>query len=931
MSTTFQPYLAGNATHVSHLSSPGLPAPPGGRRPQGLDALFLPRTVAVIGASERPGSVGRTVFNNLLAGSSTRRVLPINPQRPQVLGHTAYPRVGAVPEPIDLAVLVTPAPTIPGLIEECAECGIPAAIIISAGFKELGAAGEQLEQRVLATARAASLRVIGPNCLGLMNPLLGLNATFAGAQALPGKLAFLSQSGALCTAILDWSLAEQVGFSAFVSVGSMLDVGWGDLIDYFGRDPRTQSILLYMESVGDARSFLSAAREVALSKPIIVIKGGRSESASKAAASHTGALAGSDLVFDAALRRVGVLRVERIAELFSTAAVLDKQPRPRGRRLTIVTNAGGPGVLATDALAQGGGELAELAPATRAALDQLLPPHWSRGNPIDVLGDADAERYGQTLEVAARDPNTDGYLVILTPQDMTDPLGTAARLQPLARLRDKPVLASWMGGPAVEAAAARLAAASIPNFPYPDTAVRAFNYLWQYSDTLRDIYETPSLLADGLDNVEVRRMAARAVIDEAFRDQRRLLTEEQAKRLFQAYGIPVTPTRVAQRIEDAVAVAREFGFPVVLKLYSHTITHKTDVGGVRLDLTTPEAVAEAFLGIERGVRATVGAEHFQGVTVQPMVRTDGGYETILGSTLDPQFGPVLMFGAGGQLVEVFRDRAFGLPPLNATLALRMLEQTRIFRAFAGVRGRPPIDLEALQRTLINFGHLLVEQPWIAECDINPLVVSPKGVMALDARVLLHPAGTDLATLPRPAIRPYPLEFVERHTLSDGLAVTLRPIRLEDEPMMVRFHATLSDLSVRRRYFQAMGLSRRTEHDRLIRVCFNDYDRELATVAEIRDPVTGGLQIVAVGRLSRASRPGVVEFAVTVGDPWHQRGIGTRVLQHLIHIAQREGLQRIVGRVLADNYAMQALCRKVGFQLEYLPLDEEYRAELRLVG
>lgn len=889
----------------------------------------MPQSVAVIGASDRPGSVGRTVFANLLANGSSRRVLPINPKRSAILDIPAHPRVLDVAEPIDLAVIVTPAPTVPGLIEECAQKGIPAAIIISAGFKELGPEGDRLERQVLEIARAANMRLVGPNCLGLMNPLLGLNATFAGAMALPGKLAFLSQSGALCTAILDWSLAEKVGFSAFVSIGSMLDVGWGDLIDYFGRDPLTHSILLYMESVGDARSFLSAAREVALTKPIIVIKGGRTESASKAAASHTGAMAGSDLVFDAALRRVGVLRVDRIAELFSTAAVLDKQPRPKGRRLTIVTNAGGPGVLATDALVQGDGELAELAPETQQALDELLPPHWSHGNPIDVLGDAGSDRYAQTLEIAARDPNTDGYLVILTPQDMTDPQGTAERLKPLARLRDKPVLASWMGGPAVEEAVNILNAASIPNFSYPDTAVRVFNYLWQYSETLRNIYETPSLLSDGLDNVESRMTAAGAVIEEAFQAGRTLLSEEQSKRLFNAYGIPVTPTRVAHSVPEAVAAARELGFPAVLKLYSHTITHKTDVGGVRLDLASPEAVAEAFLGIERAVREHVGAEHFQGVTVQPMVRSEAGYETILGSTLDPQFGPVVMFGAGGQLVEVFRDRVFGLPPLNATLALRMLERTRIFRAFQGVRGRPPIHLEALERTLINFGNLLIEQPWIAECDINPLVVSPQGVVALDARVVLHAPDTNLRTLPRPAIRPYPLEFVERHPLANGEHVTVRPIRLEDEPMMVRFHATLSDLSVRRRYFQAMGLSHRTDHDRLIRVCFNDYDRELATVVESRDPANGGLRILGVGRLSRTGKPGVVEFAVTVGDPWHHRGVGTLLLQHLVRIAQREGLHKIIGRILADNYAMQGLCKKVGFRLEYLSRDEEYRAELRL--
>ncbi len=768
-----------------------------------LDALFEPRNVALIGASERRGSVGRTVMCNLLANPFGGCVFPINQKRKSVLGVAACPTVSALPEPVDLAVIVTPAETVPEVIEECGESGIPAAIVISAGFKELGQKGIELENRILRTARTTGMRIVGPNCVGVINPLTGLNATFAGAMARPGNVAFLSQSGALCTSILDWSLQEHVGFSAFVSLGSMIDVDWGDLIEYFGRDPRTRSILLYIESVGNARSFLSAAREAALSKPIIAIKAGRTTEAAQAAASHTGSLAGSDMAFDAALQRVGVLRVDHIAELFSMAEVFGKQPQAAGKRLTIITNAGGPGVLATDELVKGGGQLAELAPDTQAKLNEVLPEHWSHANPIDILGDANPERYAKTLEIAASDPGSDGLLVVLSPQDMTDSAQTAERLCRLASgIKNKPVLASWMGGPAVAEGIRLLNQNSIPTFAYPDMAARAFNYLWRHTDNLRNIYQTPALVSDTLEKLPERQATARAIIDEVRATQRTLLTEDESKSLLAAYGIPVVSTRVATTVEEAASVAEQLGFPVVLKVFSHTVTHKTDVQGVRLDLQTQQDVAEAYRSIQESVGRLAGPEHFQGVTIQPMIRNNG-YELILGSVVDPQFGPVLMFGTGGQLVEVFRDRSVGLPPLNATLARRMMEQTKIYTALKGTRGRPPVDLRRLEQVLINFGTLMVEQPWIKECDINPLLASPEGHVALDARIVLHPAEMRSDQLPVPAIRPYPAEYSKQTCLKDGTAVTLRPIRLEDEPLMVQFHESLSELTVRRRYFQLM--------------------------------------------------------------------------------------------------------------------------------
>ena len=622
-------------------------------------------------------------------------------------------------------------------------------IIISAGFKEIGEAGVELERQVLAAARRYGIRVVGPNCLGIMNPVGGFNATFAAGIAAAGRVGFVSQSGALLTAILDWAAHEDVGFSSIVSLGSMLDVGWGDVIDYLGDDPNTDSIVIYMETIGDARAFLSSAREVALTKPIIVIKPGRTAQAAKAAASHTGSLTGSDDVLDAAFRRAGVLRVNSISELFEVSEILAKQPRPAGRRLSIVTNAGGPGVLATDALISGGGELTELTPETMDRLNAVLPSVWSHNNPIDIIGDAPPERYAKALEVAAADPETDGLLVILTPQAMTDPTATARALVKHARIEGKPVLASWMGGADVEEGAAILRAAGIPTFAYPDTACVLFNHMWRYANNLKALYETPSLPV-APERGEFREEVDR-IIAEVSAEGRTLLTEYESKKVLAAYGIPITDTELAHTPEEACAAAADIGYPVVAKLLSRTVTHKTDVGGVVLNLRTPEAVCEAFETIRDSVTAKAGAEHFEGVTIQPMINWSG-YELIVGSSPDPQFGPVLLFGMGGQLVEVFRDRALALPPLNTTLARRLIEHTRIAGALRGVRGRKPIDVDVLAALLVRFSELVAEQPRIAEIDINPLLASPERIIALDARVVLHPATIDDADLPRLAIR-----------------------------------------------------------------------------------------------------------------------------------------------------------------------------------
>jgi acetyltransferase len=878
---------------------------------QPLDFIFRPRSVAVIGATDRRGSVGRTIFENLIRGPLGHTTYAVNPRHEEILGAACYPTIENVPGRVDLAVVVTPAATVPAVIRECVAAGARGAVIISAGFKETGVEGIRLETEILGEAQRGRLRLIGPNCLGIMNPTIGLNATFAQNMALPGNVAFLSQSGALCTAILDWSQREAVGFSGFVSTGSMLDVGWGDLIYYFGDDYRTRSILIYMESIGDARSFLSAAREVARTKPIIVIKAGRTQAAAKAAASHTGAMTGSDEVLDAAFRRCGVLRVNRIAELFEMADVLSKQPRPRGPRLAIVTNAGGAGVLATDTLLGTRGELATLSPATIQGLDALLPPHWSHANPVDILGDADAERYSRALDITLKDPGADGFLAILAPQGMTNPTEVARKIASQSERPQAPILAAWMGGDTVAEGARLLSRAGIPAFDFPDEAARAFTYLWQYSANLQALNETPTLVSGEPLDFDV---AKASEILRAVRSRNRtLLTEWESKRLLSAYGIPTVRTELAKSVDEATQIAAQIGYPVVLKLHSETISHKTDVGGVRLNLITAEAVREAFEQIRQSVARGAGIEPFLGVTVQPMIHRQG-YELILGCSLDSQFGPILLFGTGGELVEIWRDRVLGLPPLTTTLARRMMERTRIYRALQGVRGRRPIDLSALESILVRFSQLVAEQRWITEIDINPLLASEDQILALDARIVLHSAATDESHIPQLAIRPYPAQYISPFQLKNGTQVRIRPIRPEDEPAMIQFHKKLSESTVYMRYLGFLKLEQRIAHERLTRICFIDYDQEMVLVAEWPNAPSGQSEIVGVGRLSKLHGRNEGEFAVLVRDDFQRLGLGNELLTRLLAVARDEKLNRVVAVMAPENAAMRKMAARAGFHL-----------------
>jgi acetyltransferase len=879
-----------------------------------LDPIFRPGSVALVGASERAGSVGRNVLWNLISHPFGGTLYPVNPKRAHVLGIRAYATLQELPEVPDLVVVCIPAAGVPALLRECVELGVPSAVVISAGFKEIGERGKQLEAEILKTVRG-SMRIIGPNSVGVMNPVLGLNATFSNTMARPGNVAFISQSGAVCTALLDWAKGEEVGFSGFVSIGSMLDVGWGDLIDYFGNDPRTHSIIIYMESIGDASSFLSAAREVSLSKPIIVIKAGRNAAAEKAAASHTGSLIGSDAVLDAAFRRVGVLRVNSVADIFFMSEVLGKQPRPKGKRLCVVTNAGGPGILASDALIHGGGELAELSAASIAAFDAILPPAWSHSNPVDILGEADPGRYAKSLEIAAKDPNVDGILVIMSPQGLTNPTLIAEQVKPYARGLGKPVLASWMGGDSVAAGEDILNRAGIPSFHHPDTAVRAFNYMWSYSYNLRGLYETPSLSAA---TVQPDRARAAKIISWARSSGRTVLTEYESKKLLESYGIPCVSTEIAGTEDGAVAAAALIGYPVVLKLHSFTIIHKTGVGGVLLNISDADGVRRAFRQIREVVETKAGPGHFQGVTVQPFAMEEG-YELILGASLDPQFGPVLLFGTGGLLVEVFEDRSLALPPLNTTLARRMIEQTRIYKALKGDRGHRPVDLAALEELMVRFSDLVIENPVIKEIDINPVLASAGRLLALDAHVVVHDQSVTDDQLPRSAIRPYPSRYVSEWTMKDGEPITIRPIRPEDEPMIIEFHKPLSERSVYLRYFQFLKLTQRTAHERLTRICFIDYDREMALVAE-RKKTDGKAEIVGIGRLSKIHGRPHAELAAIVQDQFQGKGLGVELYRRLLQVAQDQRLTEVHSTILGENHEMQNLCKKLGFRMS--PPDED---------
>ena len=881
--------------------------------------MFTPESVAVIGATEAPGSIGRALMENLKSYHGL--LYPVSLKRDTILGVPAFPKIGAVPDHVDLAIIATPAATVPEVVQECAEAGVTGAIIVSAGFKECGSFGAKLEEAII--ARRGRMRIIGPNCLGVMIPRLDLNATFAPRLAKDGHLAFVSQSGALCSSVLDWSLREGVGFSGFFSVGSMADVNWGDFIYYLADDWHTGSILIYMESVGNARSFFSAAREVALTKPIIVLKVGRTSLGAKAVMSHTGAPAGSDEVFDAAFQRAGILRVNTVDELFGMAEVLGKQPRPHGSRLAIVTNGGGPGALAADALIEGNGSLANLSDQTIETLNNLLPPFWSRSNPVDLVGDAKANQYAAAVDALIKDPNNDALLIILTPQATAEPTVTAERLKSLISTRQKPILACWMGGNAVAEAEALLNASGVPTFDHPDAAARAFCLMAQYSSNLRALYETPVLLTGSPE--ESRREQVETILREVREAGRTLLTQVEAKEILSSYGIPVVEIRLAKNEAEAVAFLRS---PVVLKGDSEVATDKGTADQVKFDSRSPAEVRTAYRSIQTQVGNLTDPDAFQALTIQPMVSSDG-VELILAKRIDPNFGPIILFGAGGPLVEVWRDRAIGLPPLNVTLAKRLMERTHIYAALNGGAGRPQADLDALEKLLIRFSQLVAEQPLIKEIDVHPLLASPRGVMVLDARMILSEPDQPAASLSELVIRPYPMQYVREWKFADGTPVFIRPIRPEDEPLTVDFHKSLSEETAHLRYFGFIKGEALISHERLVQICYSDYDREINLVAERIQPGWNQRQIIAIARLIKSYGVNEAEFAMVISDDWQGKGLGTKLLRDLLEIGCTEGLERIVGYVLPENYVMQRICRKQGFEVKFDSSRDVFKAEIEL--
>jgi acetyltransferase len=871
-----------------------------------LDRLFKPESVALIGASDRPRSPGAVIAHNLRSAGFAGPIMLVNPQHAEIEGERCYPDVASLPATPDLAVVATPPETAPGLIAALGERGTRAAIVISAGFREGGAErGAALQQAMLDAARPHLLRIVGPNCLGIMVPGHGLNATFAHLAAKPGKLAFVTQSGAIMTGILDWASARGIGFSHLVSIGAMADVDFGDLLDYLAQDAGTSAILLYMEAVSHARKFMSAARAASRRKAVIVLKAGRHAEGARAVASHTGALAGADGVYGAAFRRAGMLRVRSLRELFDAAQILAVSAPLKGDRLAIVSNGGGFGVLATDALIDEGGRLAELAPATLERLNAALPATWSHGNPVDIIGDAPGERYAHALTILFDDPDVDALLVLNCPTGIASSAEAAEAVVAAAQMPHPPLIASWVGDSApVEEARRLLETRRVPAYDTPGQAVQAFMHLVRHRDSRRALIETPPSVPE---EFVPDAAAARAVIDDALARGRSWLTEPEAKALLAAYRIPVAQTRTVADAEAAVVAAAAIGFPVAVKILSPDLTHKSDVGGVALELADAVQVRAAVAAMRARIAEAAPEARVEGFAVQPMIRRPNAHELIVGAVEDPQFGLVILFGQGGTAVEVVADRALALPPLNMRLAHDLMGQTRVSRLLHGYRGRPPADLDAIAVTLIKVAQLVSDFAEIAELDINPLLADPGGVIALDARVRVAAAAAPPER--RLAIRPYPKELEDEIGLTGGRSLLLRPIRPEDEPMLIAAFHQLSPEAVRLRFFAPI---KELTHETAAGLTQIDYDREIALVLADHDR-PGAAELYAVARLSTDPDQEKAEFALTVRDDFTGRGLGPLLMRRLIDYAHQRGIGEIFGHVLRENGAMLAICRSLGFE------------------
>jgi acetyltransferase len=878
-----------------------------------LDKIFNPKSIAVIGASDEEGTVGYALMKNFKELGYEGKIYPVNIRKKEVLGLKSYQNVDQLPETVDLAVIATPAKTVPDVVEQCGKNGIIGLIIISAGFKEIGAEGKALEDKILELKKKYNLRIIGPNCLGIIRPSIHLNATFTNKMPKPGNIAFISQSGALGAAILDWAMSENIGFSNFVSIGSMIDVDFGDLIDYFGTDPKTRSILMYIEGITDARKFMSAARHFARTKPIIVVKAGKFGESAKAAASHTGSLTGEDMIYDAAFKRAGIVRVDEIADLFNSAEVLGTQPLPRGPNLAIITNAGGPGVMATDALIAKGGKLAQLNKKTMETLNSILPHYWSRGNPIDILGDAKADRYRAVIEACLNDENVDGLLIIYTTQAVANPTEIANSIVELCKnekYRSKTILTSFMGHQEVQEANRIFNENNIPTYSTPEQAIKTYMYMYQYKRNLELLYETPAELP--VDSAPPKRPLT-VIMRDAAKENREVLNEMAGKQLLEYYNIPVAKTLVAKTAGEAATAALQIGYPVVLKILSPQIVHKSNAGGVIIDINSEDKLREAFDTIVRRAKEYDPNAEIQGVTVQRMIK-EQGTEVILGAKTDPLFGPVVLFGMGGVGVELLKDIAIGLPPLNQTLARRIMEETKVYQFLKGYRNMPPANLKLLEEIMLRFSQMLVDFPQLKEVDINPLCMTEKEAFALDARIVIDKERVFEKFEPQKhlVISPYPTKYETMWKMRDGRTVVLRPIKPEDEPLWLEMFQNFSEQSIRYRFFQII---KDTPHETRVRYCNVDYDREIGIVAELTDK--GRRRILGVVRLITEPDGKTGEIAFIVADPWQNLGLGSKMLDFMIEICKDKKLETIYGVMLADNYQAIRLMKKMGFTIEYL--------------
>jgi acetyltransferase len=870
-----------------------------------LRPLLAPRSVALVGASEREGSLGNIVYRNLAAGALPAGLFAVNPKHRSIFGQPAYPRLTKLPAAVDLAVVVAPAPAVPQVIEDAGAAGIKAAVVLTSGFAEAGPEGRVLQERMLAAASKGGVRILGPNCVGLIRTDCGLNATFARTPALPGRLALLSQSGAICTAVLDWAHAARVGFSSVISLGGAADLDFGELLDFLAGDEATGAILLYVEGIRDARRYLSALRAAARVKPVVALKVGRHAGGSRAASSHTGALVGSDAVFDAALRRGGAVRVKTYTQLFAAARVLASTRLPEGERLAIVTNGGGPGVVAADSAADNEVPLAELSKESIEKLNRLLPAQWSHGNPIDIIGDAPAQRFADAAAAALADPGVDALLAMYSPVAVTEPEAAALALAHAARGSRKPVFAAWLGDINPGRSRASLDAQGIPNFHTPENAVEAFALLCAHQRNREQLMQAPAALAAEIDQPRPDLDAAARIFDTARAAGRALLDQDEARTLLAAFGLPVPRALVAATREAALAAAREVGFPAVLKLHSPDITHKSDVGGVRLNLQNEDMVASAFDDMLRHVRSLRPDARIAGVVVQPMLRYVHAREVLVGVATDPVFGPVVSFGAGGIAVEAVRDTALALPPLNATLARELMTRTRVYRLLAAYRDVPAADLAALERILLGVSRMVCALPWLKEMDLNPVLAHPAGAIVADARVAIDPTRPALADARyrHMAIHPYPSELEEDLALPDGRVVRLRPIRPEDADLERRFVERMSERSRIQRF---MVYVRELPPQMLARFTQLDYDRELALVA-----VSGG-EFVAVGRYAPNADGRTAEFALVTADAWQGKGLGRALLDRLLKAARAAGYEALYGDILGANRDMLDLAARLGF-------------------